>query len=262
MADESMQRTLAAQAAAIWPQEILKIRSYKLPSKIKVFDLGCGPGEISARLLQEFPEATLLGMDIDEGHVLAAQTRMEDFAGRGQFQAGDAFATGLADNEFDLSVCRHLLQAVPHPHLVLAELCRVTRPGGRLHLLAEDYGMIYFHPTRLDSDEFWRKGPMTYAAQTGTDLRSGRKVFSMLHALGLQDLRVSYVKVDTLEVPREIFAAIWEAWRDGYTEVIAEHSEYSTEEVLDHFGDMISCIHDPAGYGLWSVPVISGIVPE
>lgn len=257
-----MQRTLAAQAAAIWPQEVHLIRSYCLGGASKLFDLGCGPGEISTRLLEEFPESTLCGMDIDEEHVAAATTRAARFQGRAQFQRGDAFATQLPDNHFDLSVCRHLLQAVPNPHLVLAELCRVTRPGGRLHVLAEDYGMIYFHPTELDSDEFWRKGPMDFAEKTGTDLRSGRKIFSMLHALGVRDLSVRYVKVDTQEVPRETFAAIWEAWRDGYAQVIADHSEYSLGQVIDHFDDMISCIQNPAGYGLWSVPVLSGIVPN
>ncbi len=261
MAHESMHRTLAAQARAIWPQELELIRAYDLPPKLAMLDLGCGPGEISSRLLNEFPKARLVGMDIEKQHILAANERTEHQRARAEFQEGDAFATGLADDRFDFTVCRHLLQAVPQTHKVLEELCRVTRPGGRLHLLAEDYGMIYFHPTRLDCDDFWRKGPMTYAEQTGTDLRSGRKIFSMLHDLGVQETSVNYVKVDTLSVEREIFAAIWTAWRDGYAEVIAEHSEYSLEEVLEYWAEMISCIRNPRGYALWSVPVVSGIVP-
>jgi SAM-dependent methyltransferase len=256
-----MHRTLAAQATAIWPQEIELIRSYDLRDDIDIFDLGCGPGEISSRLLDSFPKATLVGMDIEGGHVAAAAERSSSSASRASFRQGDALATELADNSFDFSVCRHLLQAVPAAHQVLQELCRVTRPGGRLHLLAEDYGMIYFHPTRLDSDAFWRNGPMKFAEETGTDLRSGRKIYSMLHALGVEELSVNYVKVDTLQVPRETFAAIWCAWRDGYAEVIAEHSEYSLAEVMDHWADMLECIRNPAGYGLWSVPVVSGLVP-
>jgi hypothetical protein len=102
---------------------------------------------------------------------------------------------------------------------------------------------------------------MKFAEETGTDLRSGRKIYSMLHALGVEELSVNYVKVDTLQVPRETFAAIWCAWRDGYAEVIAEHSEYSLAEVMDHWADMLECIRNPAGYGLWSVPVVSGLVP-
>ncbi len=261
MTHESMHRTLAAQARAIWPQEVQLIQKYQLPPELKILDLGCGPGEVSTRLLEEYPKAQLVGMDIEEAHVSAASSRTGQYGARARFQQGDALATGFADNEFDFALCRHLLQAVPGAGELLREMCRVTKAGGRLHLLAEDYGMIYFHPTQLDCDEFWRKGPMKFAEETGTDLRSGRKVFSMLHELGVRDLSVNYIKVDTLQVERETFAAIWTAWRDGYAEVIAEHSEYSLAEVMEYWEEMLCCIRNPAGYALWSVPVVSGIVP-
>ena len=44
----------------------------------------------------------------------------------------------------------------------------------------------------------------------------GRNAFGILHRLGLTDVTVDYVVVDTLRVPRATFAAIWEAWRDGW----------------------------------------------
>ena len=37
----------------------------------------------------------------------------------------------------------------------------------------------------------------------------------------LDDITVDYIIVDTLRVPRETFAAILEAWRDGYAESLA-----------------------------------------
>jgi SAM-dependent methyltransferase len=262
MGDESMHRTLAAQAAAIWPQEIELIRGYGLSGALLILDLGCGPGEISTRLLEEFPESHLVGVDIDPGHVAAAKERCQRFEERAEFREEDAFATGLADGAFDLTLCRHMLQAVPNPEQVISELCRVTRPGGRLHLLAEDYGMIHFYPTRFDCDTFWRKGPMVFADKTGTDLTSGRKMFTLLKELGLEDVRIDYVHVDTHRVPRQTFVEIWSAWRDGYAEVIAEHSEYSLGEVMAFWEDMISCLQNPHGYALWTIPVISGLLPD
>ena len=44
MADESMVRTLEAQARAIWPQESELIRRYRLPDEIRILDAGCGTG--------------------------------------------------------------------------------------------------------------------------------------------------------------------------------------------------------------------------
>jgi len=49
MADESMVRTLDAQARAIWPQEIELIRRYVLPEDTRILDAGCGTGEIADR---------------------------------------------------------------------------------------------------------------------------------------------------------------------------------------------------------------------
>jgi len=142
----------------------------------------------------------------------------------------------------------------------LAELARVTQPGGRVHVVAEDYAMMHFHPTPLDADEFWRDGPITFAASTNTDLRGGRKMFSWLRAAGLQDVTVDYVVVDTQRVERQTFADIWTAWRDGYTGIITEHTRFSREEVLQHFDGMIAAILDPDGYAVWQLPVVSGIV--
>lgn len=258
MADESMLRNLAAQAHAIWPQERPLIESYQLPAEPDVLDLGCGPGEISMRLLDALPGARLLGVDLDEMHLARARDRCARFGERATFEAADAVDLDLGDRRFDLAVCRHLLQAVPHPERVIANLARVTRPGGRLHVVAEDYSMMHFWPARNDIDEFWRRGPIAYATALGTDLRSGRKVYNMMRALGLRDARVDYIVVDTTRVDRDTFARIWTAWRDGYTDVIAEYAHLDRAYVAECFSDMIDCIRNPDGYAVWQLPVISG----
>lgn len=121
--------------------------------------------------------------------------------------------------------------------------------------------MMHFHPTRLDSDVFFRDGPIHFAELTETNLRGGRSSYTALRGLGLSAVRVDYVTVDTVRVPRETFARIWRAWRDGYTDALAERTRFSKDEVLAYWNDMIACIEDPDGYGVWQVPIISGRVP-
>lgn len=258
MADESMVRNLAAQAKAVWPLEQGLFARYGSPANI--LDLACGTGEITRRLAELFGSATITGVDLEESHLNTARERAGSFGERVKFESGDAFELTYPDDHFDLSVCRHILQAVPNAPRVLEQMQRVTKPGGHLHILAEDYAMMHFHPTRLDSDEFWRLGPVAYAANTGSDLLSGRKVFTWLNELGCRDVRVDYVTVDTVRVDRELFASIWEAWRDGYTDAIAEHSSFSREQVWDHWQDMIDCIRNPQGYAVWQIPIISATV--
>jgi len=147
------------------------------------------------------------------------------------------------------------LQAVPDARRALAEMVRVAKPGGRLHLIAEDYGMLWCHPTELDSDDFWQRIPNLYGAAVGCDLHVGRKTFTLLTDLGLSDIKVDYVVVDTLRVPRETFARIWEAWRDGYTDSVVEHTGVPRPEVEERWRQLIACVRDPRCYALWFVPV-------
>ena len=180
MADESMVRTLEAQARAIWPQEAPLIRRYGLAGALTILDAGCGTGEISFRLAEMFPEARVLGADILDHHLAYARERFAALAPRLSFEHQSVFELPAADASYDLTVCRHVLQSVPHAEKVLAELKRVTRPGGWLHVIAEDYGMLHFPDGDPNPDDFWHEGPPTFGAKTGTDLHFGRHAWGRL----------------------------------------------------------------------------------
>jgi SAM-dependent methyltransferase len=254
MADESMVRNLAAQAEAIWPQEEPIFDRHPIGSG-SVLDVGCGTGEITARLAKKYPDATLIGVDLEPQHLERARARCREFGERVRFETGDALALPFPDAQFDLVVCRHLLQAVPDPAKVVSEIRRVLKPGGRAHLIAEDYGMLWCHPTALDSDGFWQAIPPRMSAGFGTDLHVGRKMYTLLFDLNMHDIAVDYIVVDTVRVARETFARIWEAWRDGYTEALVQHSGVPREEIERRWREMIACVRDPRGYALWQVPL-------
>jgi hypothetical protein len=103
---------------------------------------------------------------------------------------------------------------------------------------------------------------MRFGAATGTDMFIGRHAPAILAAMGLAEISVDYLVVDTLRVPRETFARIWTAWRDGYAETVAQHAGMTPAEVVAHFDDQIETIRDPASYAAWLVPVVGGKVRE
>jgi ubiquinone/menaquinone biosynthesis C-methylase UbiE len=261
MAHESMVRNLAAQAEAIWPQERPLFARYGLARGARVLDVGCGTGEIALRLAREFPGVHVLGIDVHDPHLELARERARRAGADAEFRTGDAYALALEGRSVDVALCRHMLQAVPEPRRILAEMARVTRPGGHLHLVVEDYGMIHCHPCAVDADRFWREGPVALGERTGTDLHGGRKAYHWLSELGLVDVRVDYAILDPTRVERRVLVDIFAAWRDGYTEVVARHGRLSPAETRRGFQAIVDSFADPAAYGVWLLPIVSGRVP-
>lgn len=262
MADESMVRNLEAQARAIWPQEVALLRRYGLPDEPAILDAGCGTGEIASRIAELYPRARVLGVDIIDEHLDRARQRYGCLAPRLRFEHQSVFELQAANASFDLTLCRHVLHSIPHPDRVIAELARVTRPGGYLHLIPEDYGMLHFQRAALDPRDFWHAVPAQMSDATGTDLFSGRDIYGILKKLNLQEIRIDYVIVDTIRAERETFAAILEAWRDGYASIIGETTAISAESAIAYFDQMIANVRDPDGYALWLVPVAGARIPN
>jgi len=295
MGDESMARNLAWQAQAIWPQEQALFVRYGLTGALRILDLGCGTGEITRRLADFYPQARIDGVDILEGNLAIARRDSSAYGERISYAVGDAFALEYPDATFDLVVCRHMSQAVPHFDLVLDEIGRVLKPGGWLHLLSEDYAMLRMPrhrepaaspdhgplpavhglqdtraPARrtgapvhrdFDPDRFWVDHALPYLESVGCDGRIGRHSPPLLEQRGYTELAVDYIVVDTLRVPRETFANILVAWRDGFAPVLAETTGRPLDDVRADFDTMIADVATPPSYTVWHVPVISARRP-
>jgi ubiquinone/menaquinone biosynthesis C-methylase UbiE len=98
-----------------------------------VADIGCGNGLYLAELARRGHVGHVLGIDMSTGMLRAARQRAAD-AGWPSLAllAADATALPLRDGAADLTLAMHMLYHVPEPRRAVAELRRVTRPGGRV----------------------------------------------------------------------------------------------------------------------------------
>ncbi|MEU8251515.1 class I SAM-dependent methyltransferase [Nonomuraea sp. NPDC048916] len=110
-----------------------------------VIDLGCGPGSLSARLLERLPKATVISLDADPlllGLGRAAYPRLT-FVTADLRRPGWSRSLGL-DRPADAAVSTTALHWISEPDLqtMYAELAGVLRPGGLLlngdHLDTDD----------------------------------------------------------------------------------------------------------------------------
>jgi ubiquinone/menaquinone biosynthesis C-methylase UbiE len=63
-------------------------------------------------------------VDVLDDHLERARARCAGLGGRAQFENRSIFDLGLPAGTFDLVVCRHVLQAIPHADRAIAELAR------------------------------------------------------------------------------------------------------------------------------------------
>jgi ubiquinone/menaquinone biosynthesis C-methylase UbiE len=121
----------------------------------RALDVGCGTGALSYALAPLVGE--VVGVDSSEDLLKAAREHAPPGC---SFVVGDAEALPFPYGDFDLVGCLRVLHHVRRPELVVAELARVTRRGGRI-LLADQLGDV--DPIRsLERDRFERARDPTH----------------------------------------------------------------------------------------------------
>lgn len=102
----------------------------------RALDSGCGAGAL-AFALAPFVES-VVGVDLSEDLVAAGR---ELAPANCELVVGDATALPFEYGSFDIVGCMRVLHHAHRPELIVSELARVTRPGGRI-LLVDQVGAV------------------------------------------------------------------------------------------------------------------------
>jgi SAM-dependent methyltransferase len=118
-----------------WDRLLEEIRSAALARTVRVFDAGCGFGDIPRRLLggERTGQLSYVGADIH--HALAGlPDRIAGFGSHGVFLRWDICRPVPIAEPFDYVLCRAALHHTPDPRKTFAVLCGALKPGGVIAL--------------------------------------------------------------------------------------------------------------------------------
>lgn len=107
------------------------------PPGLRWLDVGCGTGALSEAIVSIASPAEVCGVDPFEEGVAHARAMLT--AGKCRFFVGDAQALPPHLAEFDATVSGLVLNLIPDPAAGLAEMTRVTRPGGMVSAYVWDF---------------------------------------------------------------------------------------------------------------------------
>lgn len=128
-----------------------KVRQYKRESFAllgaraggRFLDVGCGTGEDALALAEIVGlGGWVVGVDRSETMIAEARRRAAGTALPLEYHVGDIYALAFPDGAFDGCRADRVFQHLAEPDRALAELVRVTRPGGRIVVFDPDWDTL------------------------------------------------------------------------------------------------------------------------
>lgn len=170
----------------------------------RALDVGCGPGALTARLVDRLGVSAVAAIDPSESFVAATGARFPGL----DVRSGVAEALPYADGEFDVALAQLVVHFMADPVAGLGEMARVTRPGGRVAACVWDHA-----GGSGPLSTFWRcVHALDPSAPGEAELAGTREghLAELARAAGLREIEPGRLTV-SVEFPT------FEAWWEPYT---------------------------------------------
>ena len=163
-----------------------------LSAGLDLLDVGCGPATITADLAERVAPGRVVGLDAAPGALEAARTILTErgLSGQVELTAGDVMALPFDDDSFDVVHAHQVLQHLGDPVGALAEMRRVTRPGGIVTVRDAVYSAMTWFP-EPEGMNLWRSVYMATARTNGGEPDAGSRLLAWTRAAGFTDVTAS-----------------------------------------------------------------------
>ena len=199
-----------------------------LPAGGRWLDVGAGTGAITAAISAACAPALLVGSDASAADLRYGRAQRQD--GGAALVVADAVAFPIYSATFDAVVSALLLNHLHDPALAVAEMLRVSRPGGTVAAYVWDFGGA-MQPLRLFWDAAIAVDPAAAARDQAAKfpICSLERLGALFSASGLHD-----VDTRALDVAADFqsFADLWEPLVTGDGSVVDYARSLPRERLL------------------------------
>lgn len=181
-----------------------------LPAGGAVLDCGCGTGALAGAIAARDGAARITGVDLSPPFLAAARAQVPG----ARFLAADATCLPVPDASFDAALSLLVLQFVPDRAAAVAEMARVTKPGGLVAAAMWDFtGGFAFLRAFADSVAAAEPGGEAFRARYWADPVGAPGRLSAL----LADAGLAEVTERDVAIRQEFtgFADWWTPWAQG-----------------------------------------------
>ncbi len=229
----------------------------ELCAGLRVLDVGSGPGHTTTALAQRVaPGGHVTGADINAEFVERASRRAKaaGLDGAIDYRCCDFPPLPFADGAFDRVWCKNVLEYVDDAALTVAEMARVTRPGGIVVAVDSDWDMMAVEVGE-GSRELTEQVLHAAKSIAINEPRIGRRLFHHFLAAGLERVEV---KVFASPDRKGLMAGML---RNSIARYAADSGQVSAAEVKRWLAELEQAL--AAGRYLFLLPqfVVSGRRP-
>ena len=163
-----------------------------LNAGMDLLDVGCGPASITADLAERVTPGRVVALDAASGALEAARATLRDrgLSEQVEVTCGDVMALPFEDASFDVVHAHQVLQHLADPVGALAEMRRLTRPGGMVAVRDAVYSAMTWFPEPAGMEQ-WRSVYMATARANGGEPDAGSRLLSWAPAAGFTDVTAS-----------------------------------------------------------------------
>lgn len=222
--------------------------------RLKILEIGCGPGALAGALHRWYPNAEVIGVDRDSEFVRFAKAHEKGI----EFMEGDATDLPFEDNTFDVTISNTVSEHI-EPSKFYGEQLRALKPDGICLVLSSRKG-INLTPDCITfnefEQEFWKKAEQYDDSIEKYSIckypMSEAQLPAAMEEYGFHNIRTGYATIDLTpddpkfspELAHDMINADRYSDLDGIDSVLYSMPEHFTAEEIEEMKRLTNVKYD------------------